>query len=109
MSGVSRRLKHRIQLKRYVLSRNALGEDVPSYEDWLSRWAHVHWVSDQERLRVDQIQTEARIRVTVRSDACLADLTEKDRLAHKGREFNILGIKPVGDDRLLEITAGHIQ
>lgn len=62
--------------------------------------------SDGERVRAMQVQATITTRFVVRWSPFTVDLTPKDRLVCEGTEYDITGIKAVGDRRtFLEITA----
>jgi SPP1 family predicted phage head-tail adaptor len=96
-----------IQFRRATLTDDGLG----MVETWADHgqpvWASKKDASDAERWRAGEVQAHITTRFTVRYSAFTAALTPKDRIVSEdGREFDISGIKEVGQRRtFLEITA----
>lgn len=76
------------------------GEPLP----WLKRWARKRDVSDRERMQAGEFGAEVTSRFLVRKDAKTQTITTADLVEHKGRTYEIAGLKDVDDDGI-EITA----
>ena len=68
-------------------------------------WGARRDVSDGERQRSGMIGAEITARFQVRSSVFSRAITPKDRLREGGREFDITGIKEIGRQDGLEISA----
>lgn len=102
----------RVQLDRRVqIHRSTPSDDGLSSTDvWAAHgeplWASKTDVSDGERARAGGVSANLTSRYVVYSTEFTRKLSPKDRIEFDGEPFEIFGIKTVGRDRLLEITAG---
>lgn len=100
------KLDRRIQFQRYSLT----DDGFQKVEDWASHgspvWASKKDFSDGERMRADEVSAVLNTRFEVRSSSFSRGLTPKDRLTYNGVTFEIFGIKEIGRNNRLEITAG---
>lgn len=107
MSEISARdLDRRIQFQRATLA----DDGFQKVEIWAAHgsavWASKKDTSDGERMRAGEVSAVLTSRFEVRSSAFTRDLTAKDRLKYRGETFAIFGIKELGRNDWLEITAG---
>lgn len=93
-------------LKRSLVDTGTTKEGVftPSH----TIWAAIHWVSDGERIRANSVQRQTVIRATIRNTKAL-DINAVDRMSYSGVVYAIEGIKPIDNDKFLEITLGLIS
>ncbi|MEO9537208.1 MAG: phage head closure protein [Parasphingorhabdus sp.] len=63
-------------------------------------------VSDSEKIRAGEVSATLTARFEVRSSQFTRGLTAKDALTYRGVTYAIFGIKEIGRNNRLEITAG---
>ncbi|SFR40511.1 phage head-tail adaptor, putative, SPP1 family [Yoonia tamlensis] len=99
-------LDRRIQFRRAALVDDGF-QEVEAFADHGGPvWASKKDVSDGERMSAGNVSASLTARFVVRSSAFTRDLTAKDRLVYRGVAFEIFGIKEIGRNDRLEITAG---
>ena len=101
-------LRRRVQVLRWNASApDGFGGEVGEYEELGTPIpAHRADVSDGERWHAGRLEGELVSRFTVRASTFTRGIRRTDRLLHEGVEYEIDGIKQVGDGRaFLEITA----
>lgn len=93
-------------LKRTITSGkpNPVTSFMPSH----TIWANIAWVSDGEKVRADHVQKKTVIRATIRNSKAL-QIDHSDRMSYSGVEYAIEGIRPIDDEKFLEITLGLIM
>ena len=100
------KLDRRISFERFTLDDDGFGQ----VETWAAHGGSVAAskvdVSDGERMRADSVSASLTSRFVVRSSDFSRDLTPKDRIVYKGHVFAVYGIKELGRNNRLEITAG---
>ena len=69
-------------------------------------WAEKRDVSDGERMRAESVSAFLSARFFVLSSPFTRGLTPKDALTYGVTTFAIFGIKEIGRNKMLEITAG---
>lgn len=100
------KLDRRIQFERFTLTDDGF-QQVEGFADYGSPvWASKQDVSDGERVRAGEISAVLTARFQVRSSAFSRSVTPKDRITYDGSTFEIFGIKEIGRNKMLEITAG---
>lgn len=100
------RLDRRVQFRRMALIDDRLQSREVFKDHGTPISAKKTDVSDGERVRAMQVQATITARFVVRWSPFTVDLTPKDRLVCEGVEYDITGIKELGDRRsFLEITA----
>lgn len=70
-----------------------------------SLWASRADVGDAERVAAGSVQGTVRSSWLVRSSELARGLRPKDRVAERGLQFEILGLREMGRGNLIEITA----
>jgi SPP1 family predicted phage head-tail adaptor len=99
-------LDRRIQFQRYTMTDDGFSQ----VEAWAVHgspvWASKQDVSDGERMRASEVSAFLNARFVVRSSVFSRGLTAKDRLTYGTTTFAIFGIKEIGRNNMLEITAG---
>ena len=100
------KLDRRIQFRRYTESDDGF-QMVKTWADHGTPVsAHKQDISDGERMRADAVSATLTARFEVRSSIFSRALTAKDALTYNGVTFAIYGIKELGRNNRLEITAG---
>ncbi|MBL9047206.1 MAG: head-tail adaptor protein [Tabrizicola sp.] len=100
------RLDRRVQFRRMALIDDRLQSREVFKDHGTPISAKKTDVSDGERVRAMQVQATITARFVVRWSPFTVDLTPKDRLVCEDIEYDITGIKELGDRRsFLEITA----
>lgn len=100
------KLDRRIQFQRYTVDDDGFSE-VKIWADHGSEiWASKVDLKDWEKLRGDGASAELTSRFRVRSSSFTRGLTAKDALKYRGVTYEIFGIKELGRNEYLEITAG---
>lgn len=97
-------LDRRITLHRAKVVNTATGV-TSSWEDVGTLWASRRDVSDGEKAAAGTVQSTVVSRFVVRSSTLSRSIKPKDRLMEGGLTFEITGIKEVGRQDRLEITA----
>lgn len=100
------RLNRRITIERASFTRNAAGEQVPSWATLAEVSAEVTPLSDGERIRAAEVSAEISMRFVIRWWPGVADVNPKDRVSYDGRVFDLWGVKELGFREGLELTAG---
>lgn len=98
-------LDRRVQFRRAEMVQGGLGTTLVFADHGSPVWARKRDVSDMERLRAAEVQAMVSARFMVRWSTFTAGITPKDRLVCGGREYDISGIKEIGRQEFLEITA----
>jgi len=100
------KLDRRISFERFAL----VDDDFQSVETWAAHGSSVAAskddVSDGERMRAGEVSSQLTSRFQIRSSTFSRGLTPKDRIKYRGETFEIFGIKEIGRNNRLEITAG---
>lgn len=100
------KLDRRISFERFTL----VDDGFQKVETWAAHGASVSAsktdVSDGERLRAGEVSATLTSRFVVRSSIFTRALTAKDRIKYRGETFAVFGIKELGRNNMLEITAG---
>lgn len=100
------KLDRRIQFRRYTMTDDGFSQ-VEAWADHGSPvWASKQDLSDGEKMRAGEVSASLTARFEVRSSDFSRALTPKDALTYRGVTYEIFGIKEIGRNRMLEITAG---
>lgn len=106
MANGAGKLDRTIQFRRYTLTDDGFAQ----VEAWADHGAPVRAskldISDGERMAAGEVSAALTARFHVRSSAFTRALTPKDAIAYNGETFDIFGIKEIGRNNRLEITAG---
>lgn len=103
---IAARLDRRVQFRRSALSDDGFTSGAEAWADHGGTIsAQRNDISDGERWRAGEVGASITARFTVRSSGFTRAITPKDRLICDGREYDIVGIKEIGRNRFLEITA----
>jgi len=101
-SGAMDRL---VQFRRAALADDGIAQVETFANHGSPVWAHRRDVSDGEKTRSGQSQAAIMARFTVHSGDLTRGVTPKDRLVCDAMTWEIVGIKEIGRDYRLEITA----
>ena len=82
-------LNERIVVQSSTMRTNALGESVPSWQDYASRWATVEGVSAREYLSSGQQNVSISHRVVTR---WIAGMNHSMRIVWRGRVLEIVSL-----------------
>lgn len=94
------RLKHRITIMRYQGSEDKLGNTVQELTPIKSCWAELRPARGKEQLECFKNVNDLMYKITIR----YTDVTEKDVIVYKGRQFQINYItNPLEDNYYLEL------
>lgn len=100
------KLDRRIQFRRAAPLDDGFQEVEEFADHGDPVWASKTDVSDGEKMSAGAVSASLTARFVVRSSAFTRDLTAKDALTYNGVTFAIFGIKEIGRNDQLEITAG---
>ncbi|KPU83702.1 hypothetical protein JI58_07955 [Marinosulfonomonas sp. PRT-SC04] len=100
------KLDHRIQFRRFTWFDDGFGKIEKFVDHGSPVWASKEDVSDGERVRAGAVSATLTAQFVVRSSTFTRDLTAKDTLVYSGVIYAIFGIKKIGRNQRLEITAG---
>ena len=99
------RLDRRIVLKRASSTLNGFNEPVYSWATLATVWAQMVPVNDGERMRAGETLADMQARFIIRWSAKAATVDPRDRLTFNEREYDINGVKLIGRNEYIEITA----
>lgn len=83
------RLRHRVELQSATETADSYGEPTFTWSTYAHRWASVEPLQGRELFTAQQVNPEVNIRVRLRHDEVLADLTPKHRLVFGSRTLEI--------------------
>lgn len=95
-------LDRRITIESPAEINNAIGEPVATWAPFAVVWAALRPVRGRERIAADQVAAEVDVLITIR---WLAGVTEKMRVNHDGRLYDIQHVAEVGRRDGLELAA----
>ena len=98
-------LDRRIVLTRATSTLNGFNEPVYSWATLATVWAQMVPVNDGERMRAGETLANMQNRFTIRWSATTATGDPRDRLTFNGRDYDINGVKLIGRNEYIEITA----
>lgn len=87
------RLNERVSLLRPVLTQDAAGQSVTTWELAALVWAELLPLRSTERFAAAAVQQENTLKVRIRRRT---DVNGTWRLEHKGRGYDITGVLPYG-------------
>ncbi|GGH24448.1 phage head-tail adaptor, putative, SPP1 family [Cribrihabitans marinus] len=100
------KLDRRITLQRATVTDDGFSSDGEiSWSDIATVWASATPVRDAEKIAAGQVLATIMYRFEIRFSSTVADLGPADRVIFDGKDFNILGVKPLGRREGFEITA----
>jgi SPP1 family predicted phage head-tail adaptor len=99
------RLDRRITILRAAVAADAFNEQVQTWGDIATVWAHAAPVMDAEKQRAGETLASKSYRFTIRYSSDVADVDPRDRVTFDGRTYDVQGVKEIGRREGLEITA----
>ena len=97
--------RHRIVIERATTTRDSLNTPVESWAKLCSPKANVRWGKGAERVVAAQEQASQGATFTVRAMAMTRQIAVKDRIAFRGRIWDIEGIADIDHDIALTAVA----
>lgn len=104
-----KKLRDRITIEQNQYTRDAAGNQQDNWVPLVTVFADAWFVSDAERIRTDQVQTDTVIRFRVKISQIIRQTATKDRVKYMSQSFAINGIKVLDNRRHFEITASRIS
>lgn len=98
-------LKHKITIRRSTPIANGFNEAVESWADLIRVWAGKEDLNGSEGVRAQEITAQCNTRFIVRWSRTIATIDPRDRVSYKGREFNIVSVRDIGERRWRQIDA----
>lgn len=97
------KLKNRVAIQRATTAQDEYGEEIETWADLTARWAAIFYGKGDERRQAAMEQGKQPASFVMRDDSVTRTVTIRDRLAHAGGLWDIVGISPVDGD--IEFTA----
>lgn len=99
-------LDRRVQFLRAEAADDGYSSGTGKYLSYGNpTWASREDVKDAEKAAAGTIMSQLVVRFVVRSDPFTRTITPKDKIEEDGDAFEITGIKEIGRDEGIEITA----
>lgn len=85
-------LRHRVTIRRFSegVQDPETGDMVSAWQDFAVVWAAVEPFSAREFIAAAAMQSHSTVRIVIRQ----RDITAKDRIRHRGCEYDINGVLP---------------
>jgi SPP1 family predicted phage head-tail adaptor len=83
------KLRHRVRLQEYVISKDSFGAEVENWSDTATVWASIEPLSGREYFAAQQINAEVSTKITIRYRAGVKPTM---RILFGGRIFEILSV-----------------
>jgi len=94
------RLKYRVTIQRYTESIDAVGGQVKTWANLITRKASVVPLNGNEYFTAQQLTVDVNVRIRLRWDSVLATVTPKDRIVWGSKIFDIIThINPMESNR----------
>ena len=102
----SGKLNRRITIQKLSVAKNEYGEDIESWINFRTLWAHVEPLRGREYWQAKQVVGEVTGRITIRY---LDGLDEKMQVMYGGKTYNILAvINPGEKNRELQLLVKEL-
>lgn len=101
----SGKLDRRVIIRRSIITQDSFNSPVATWGDLVRVWSAVNFVSDGERARAGEIGARQMIRFEIRNSAVTGTVDTRDRITFEDRDYDISGVKQIGRNNRLEITA----
>jgi SPP1 family predicted phage head-tail adaptor len=98
-------LDRRISILRATVAADGFNEQIQTWEEIATVWAHAAPVMDAEKQRAGETLASKSYRFTIRYSSDVADIDPRDRVTFDGRTYDVQGVKEIGRREGLEITA----
>lgn len=99
------KLDRRVQFLRATLADDGFSNVEEFAPHGMRVWAARQDISDGEKMRGGLVSASIMARFTIRSSNYSRDLTPRDRIDQGGLVWEIIGIKEIGRNQFLEVTA----
>lgn len=95
-----------ITIQRATITQDAgSGENVETWATLATEYAEMLPLSDGERVKAAEVSAEITTRFRILYSPLVATVNPKDRLSFAGKTWDIWGVKPIGFNEGIEITA----
>ena len=98
-------LDYRISVLRASSAVNSMNETTDTWSTLITLWSNVAPMSDGEKLRAGESLASQLVRFTIRYSSLVANVDPRDRINFQGVIYDISGVKVLGRNQFLEITA----
>ena len=98
-------LNERITIQRATVTQNAFNENVESWNTLATVWAGRRDASGSERYRAQEVGAEITVRFTIRRTSTVSNVNANDRISYDGHIYNIVAVREVQRNRMIEIDA----
>ena len=95
----------RIVLQRATRATDAFNALILTWNALATVWAEYSHVSDGEKARAGEVSSDIMARFTVRYSVSINTIDTRDQILFDGRTWDIRGVKEIGRNVDLEITA----
>ena len=82
------RLKHRVKLQRYNVTKDSYGQDIEAWVDIATVWADFLPKRSREFYAEQQVNAELTAVLSIRYRD---DVSERDRVLYVGRTYEVIG------------------
>ena len=99
-------LQHRIGIATRILTVDAFGQQVETWNEAVTVWAQVKEIQTDESQAYEVTQQKKRINITIRFKS---GVTALDRITYAGNTFNVLSVINIdGKNTTMEIIAERL-
>lgn len=105
-------MDRRIDIIRALVSQNAFGEEIPTWETLVTVWAEMKPMTGSERYVENQFQGVTNSTFRIRWSDAVKTMTVEDKIIFDNRLFDVLGVREISRREGLEIDAfsrGELQ
>lgn len=96
-------LDRRITLQRATVTRGDFNQEIETWNDLATVFAHRRDASASEGYRAQEIGAQLSTRFTIRWSTDVADLNPRDRVIYAGVVHDITGVRETERNRWLEV------
>lgn len=98
----SGRLRHRVRIERATETQNAFGEPVKGWSLLGEVWAGIEPLRGNERFQAQAVQSSEDVRIVMRFNPDLSDISTKDRVVFGAKVYDINAVLNI-DERNREV------
>lgn len=95
----------RISIMRATTAADSFNELIQTWTTLATVWAKAMPASDGEMWRAGRTLADSTMRFTLRSSTMSRSITPSDRIVYENKTYDIEGVKEIGRNAYLEITA----
>lgn len=99
-------LDRRIELQRRVLTQDAQGQQVQSFETYATVWAEKRDIAGREYFAAEAVQSQVTTRFRIR---WRSDVLATDRIAYDAKSYDLEQIAEIGRRDGIELLAVAVQ